>query len=293
MDTDLKKYLDCFMKYFSSFSRSMQLLIKLNEKLKLACLGSCLCIGESRALAIVYMVLALKHLLSAAVVSEYFGYLEKWQIPRKRKKLMELDFSLYQVNSPYGYCNAKAQQITEKKSEPIVASSKSTKQAVECSPAVSAPKVDFAIDFFNMLSMDGPSVNSSEAASADDNAWASFQSPEGSAADISGSTELDAQKTHSSSGIEDLFQDSPYLVYAASEKPKKDAKTNIMSLYDKAQEKYLIRSYLFDNIMKSVKSQQEEDEEKVSKREGLSSNNKDRKNNKKANVKWSKHSVTE
>ncbi|KAE9457590.1 hypothetical protein C3L33_10508, partial [Rhododendron williamsianum] len=173
----------------------------------------------------------------------------------------------------------KAQQFTEKKSEPIVASSKSTKQAVECSPVVSAPKVDFAIDFFNMLSMDGPSVNSSGATSADDNAWAR------SAADKTGSIEPDAQKTHSSSGIEDLFQDSPYLVYAVSEKPQKDAKTDIMCLFDKAQDKYLIRSYPFDNIMKSVKSQQEEDEKKVSKRE-------DGKNNKKANVKWSKHSVT-
>ncbi|KAF7121322.1 hypothetical protein RHSIM_Rhsim13G0139100 [Rhododendron simsii] len=45
--------------------------------------------------------------------------------------------------------------------------------------------------------------------------------------------------------------------------------------------------------MKSVKSQQEEDKEMVSKREGLSSNNKDGKNKKKANAKWSKHSVTE
>ncbi|KAF7119788.1 hypothetical protein RHSIM_Rhsim13G0139400 [Rhododendron simsii] len=105
----------------------------------------------------------------------------------------------------------KAQQITEKKSEPIVASSKSTKQAIECSPTVSAPKVDFAIDLFNMLSMDGPSVNGSEAAFADDNAWV------GSAADKTGSTEPDAQKTHS--GIEDLFKDSPSVVSAVLEKP--------------------------------------------------------------------------
>lgn len=56
-----------------------------------------------------------------------------------------------------------------------MASSESTKQAVECSPAVSAPKVDFATDLFNMLSMDGPAVNSSEVASADDNGWAGFQ----------------------------------------------------------------------------------------------------------------------
>ncbi|KAG5548960.1 hypothetical protein RHGRI_014362 [Rhododendron griersonianum] len=52
---------------------------------------------------------------------------------------------------------------------------KGPEPAVECSPAVYAPKGYFAIDIFNMLSMDRPSVNSSEAASADDNAWAGFQ----------------------------------------------------------------------------------------------------------------------
>ncbi|KAE9457712.1 hypothetical protein C3L33_10386, partial [Rhododendron williamsianum] len=96
-----------------------------------------------------------------------------------------------------------------------------------------ASKGYFATAIFNMLSMDRPSVNSSEATSADDNAWAGFQlAAEGSAADETGSTEPDAKKTHSSSGIEDLFQDSPSVVSAVSEKPKKDAKTD-MSLFDK------------------------------------------------------------
>ncbi|KAF7121002.1 hypothetical protein RHSIM_Rhsim13G0139000 [Rhododendron simsii] len=58
-----------------------------------------------------------------------------------------------------------------------------------------------------MLSMDGPSVNGLEAASADDNAWV------GSAADKTGSTEPDAQKMHS--GSEDLFKDSPSVVSAS------------------------------------------------------------------------------
>jgi stromal membrane-associated protein len=39
----------------------------------------------------------------------------------------------------------------------------------------SAPKVDFATDLFNLLSMDGPSENGSEVASNDDNGWAGFQ----------------------------------------------------------------------------------------------------------------------
>jgi stromal membrane-associated protein len=128
----------------------------------------------------------------------------------------------------------KSQQIIQK-SEPIVTSTEPAKQAVESSPDVSPPTVDFATDLFNMLSMDGPSENSSEAASAYDNAWAGFQSAaEGSAADKTVSTEPDAKKTPSTSGIEDLFQDSPSVVSAVSEKPQKDAKTDIMSLFDKS-----------------------------------------------------------
>ena len=43
-------------------------------------------------------------------------------------------------------------------------------------PAPTPPKVDYATDLFNMLSMDGSNENGSEAASADDNAdWAGFQ----------------------------------------------------------------------------------------------------------------------
>lgn len=40
---------------------------------------------------------------------------------------------------------------------------------------VSPPKVDYATDLFNMLSMDGPGENASGAASGDDNTWAGFQ----------------------------------------------------------------------------------------------------------------------
>lgn len=57
------------------------------------------------------------------------------------------------------------------KVEPVAAA-ESVKQVVE--PAA-APKVDFATDLFDMLSMDEPSANGSEAVTADDNAWAGFQ----------------------------------------------------------------------------------------------------------------------
>ena len=49
-----------------------------------------------------------------------------------------------------------------------------TKAAVNVAPASEPPKVDFATDLFDMLSMDEPTANPSEAAPADDN-WAGFQ----------------------------------------------------------------------------------------------------------------------
>lgn len=49
------------------------------------------------------------------------------------------------------------------------------KQAVNIAPASDPPKVDFATDLFNMLSMDDQTANTSEATPADDNSWAGFQ----------------------------------------------------------------------------------------------------------------------
>ncbi|XP_057460838.1 ADP-ribosylation factor GTPase-activating protein AGD5-like isoform X3 [Actinidia eriantha] len=129
----------------------------------------------------------------------------------------------------------KSHQIIQK-SEPAVTSAELAKQVADSSPAVSPLKVDYATDLFNMLSMEGPSENSSEAASGADNAWAGFQSAaDGSTADKTGSTKADDNKTRSTSGIEDLFKDSPSLAPSkVLEKPPKDTKTDIMSLFDRS-----------------------------------------------------------
>ena len=50
-----------------------------------------------------------------------------------------------------------------------------SKPVADTTPVATPPKVDYATDLFNMLSLDGPNENGSEAASADDNAWAGFQ----------------------------------------------------------------------------------------------------------------------
>ncbi|KAK7244383.1 hypothetical protein RIF29_39204 [Crotalaria pallida] len=99
------------------------------------------------------------------------------------------------------------------------------------------PKVDYATDLFNMLSMDGPSENGSvaAAATADDNNWAGFQSA--AEASTTKTSPLKAFETtpQSSSGIEDLFKDSPSMTPSlAPGKPEKDVKNDIMSLFEKS-----------------------------------------------------------
>ncbi|VVA29607.1 PREDICTED: probable ADP-ribosylation factor [Prunus dulcis] len=127
------------------------------------------------------------------------------------------------------------------KIEPAVLPAAATKQVVDTAPPA-PPKVDYAIDLFNMLSVDdGPSENGSDAASAEDNDWAGFQSAEkaSTAAEKISTAEKTAPSSEagshskSSSGIEDLFKDVPSLT-PVSEKPQKDLKNDIMSLFEKS-----------------------------------------------------------
>lgn len=60
---------------------------------------------------------------------------------------------------------------TSQKAEPVAV----TEPAKQVPEAASPPKVDYATDLFDMLSMDCPTDNGSEAASTDDNSWAGFQ----------------------------------------------------------------------------------------------------------------------
>ncbi|KAK6934320.1 Arf GTPase activating protein [Dillenia turbinata] len=102
--------------------------------------------------------------------------------------------------------------------------------------AASPPKVDYTTDLFNMLSMDAPCENGSEPASNDDNAWAGFQSAEeASKADKATTAAPVSSNSQPNSGVEDLFTDSPLAATSSiSEKPKKDVKNDIMSLFDKS-----------------------------------------------------------
>ncbi|KAK9212371.1 hypothetical protein WN943_001753 [Citrus x changshan-huyou] len=133
--------------------------------------------------------------------------------------------------------------------ESTVAPAGATNQSSDANLAVPPPKVDFASDLFNMLSGDSPNENSSEAASADDNLWAGFQcrsqnfssfkcgqaAVETSTAEKKDSTKAVESSPQSATGIEDLFKDSPSLATpSSSEKPQKDLKNDIMSLFEKS-----------------------------------------------------------
>ncbi|XP_060200441.1 ADP-ribosylation factor GTPase-activating protein AGD5-like isoform X1 [Lycium barbarum] len=125
---------------------------------------------------------------------------------------------------------------TSQRTQPI-AGTESAKQVAE---VADPPKVDFATDLFDMLSMDSPNDNGANAASVDDNSWADFQSAqEVLAAAKTGSAKSDHRKCQSASAIEDLFKDSSTMsssvsTSSLSEKLPKDVKNDIMNLFDKS-----------------------------------------------------------
>ncbi|KAF2314286.1 hypothetical protein GH714_025036 [Hevea brasiliensis] len=126
----------------------------------------------------------------------------------------------------------KPQQVIQKiesKAEP----GELTKNVATATPA---PKIDYATDLFNMLSVDGTSENCSEAASSDDNGWAGFQSAEEEpTTDKTAPTKVAENNTNSTSGMEDLFKDTPSMTKTSvTEKPQKDLKNDIMSLFEKS-----------------------------------------------------------
>ncbi|CAN1239143.1 ADP-ribosylation factor GTPase-activating protein AGD5, partial [Linum grandiflorum] len=126
------------------------------------------------------------------------------------------------------------------KAEPVIEPSESTKKAVDAAPSVTQPKVDYATDLFNMLSLDGPTENGSEVAASDDNGWAGFQTAvaSGEASTIEKADPpkiVEKNDIRSTTAIEDLFKDEPSTISpAVSQKPQKDVKNDIMSLFEKS-----------------------------------------------------------
>nr|CAD1819337.1 unnamed protein product [Ananas comosus var. bracteatus] len=144
--------------------------------------------------------------------------------------------------------NVSSQASSGSKAEPAIPKADSP-QAPETSPVNStppkvnttpapAPKVDYATDLFNMLSMDVTNEKGSESSSNDDNGWAEFQSTSEvlPAAEKTGTAKPVAEsKTQSHSGIEDLFKDSPAMTLSSVPmKTQTNVKNEIMSLFEKS-----------------------------------------------------------
>ncbi|CAH2069991.1 unnamed protein product [Thlaspi arvense] len=149
------------------------------------------------------------------------------QAPRTRNSISATRISL--PVPPQGPDQViKQQQKIESAAAPV----ETTKPAVNVAPASDPPKVDFATDLFNMLSMDEPTANTSEAAPADDNSWAGFQSAgSGQTAEKSVTAKPAESSSPPATGIEDLFKDTPILT--SQQAQQKDVKGDIMSLFEK------------------------------------------------------------
>ncbi|XP_017980519.1 PREDICTED: probable ADP-ribosylation factor GTPase-activating protein AGD5 [Theobroma cacao] len=150
------------------------------------------------------------------------------------------------------------EQVTPiQKPEPVVAPGEATKPAVETAPTVTPPKVCYATDLFDMLSMDdGPSENGAEADSTDDNNWAGFQSAgEASTTNKTAPPKAAESNSQSATGIEDLFNDSPpFTTNQVPEKPQKDVKNDIMSLFEKSN---MVSPFAMHQQQLSMLSQQQ------------------------------------
>jgi len=111
-----------------------------------------------------------------------------------------------------------------------------TPPKVEKPSVTPPPKVDYATDLFNMLSMDGTTEKESASSSNDDNGWDGFQS----AQPVPSSEKKDSakpaeSKTQSTSGMEDLFKDSPAVpLSSAPAVSQVNAKNDNMSLFEKS-----------------------------------------------------------
>ncbi|GAB4846320.1 hypothetical protein Ancab_025326 [Ancistrocladus abbreviatus] len=127
-------------------------------------------------------------------------------------------------------------QQDAQKSEGTGQQAESTKEVAETSLVAPSSKTDYSTDLFNMLSLDEPSGNSSDSVDNDDNAWAGFQSAgQPSTSEKSDSTKTAESSKQLASGVEDLFVGSSSLTSSAPRKPQKDAKSDIMSLFEKSK----------------------------------------------------------
>ncbi|KAI4321889.1 hypothetical protein MLD38_035217 [Melastoma candidum] len=163
--------------------------------------------------------------------------------PEERKKSGQALSSRYTVPStrisvplpPRGQEQVThASKLPEVVQPELPAVSVDSRKEVLGSQVMSPPKVDYATDLFDLLSVDSSDGNHpEETAPVDD--WAGFQSACATAVSEKEQTTSKTQDvvSTSNSGVEDLFKDmSP--ITPVSEKPQKDVKGDILSLFEKS-----------------------------------------------------------
>ncbi|KAI3686262.1 hypothetical protein L1987_79936 [Smallanthus sonchifolius] len=154
----------------------------------------------------------------------------------------------FQTHGTKNACTTKTSlPVPPKASEPVIRKAESavpSADIVKEADEVVSPKVEVATDLFDMLTMeDGPVKNGSKETSADD-LFAGFQCissatlrsavDETSATGTTCPSKSAVSKSKSTPEIADLFKDSsPVSQNNASEKPQKDVKSDIMSLFEK------------------------------------------------------------
>ncbi|XWS19535.1 hypothetical protein CRYUN_Cryun31cG0024200 [Craigia yunnanensis] len=117
---------------------------------------------------------------------------------------------------------------------PSVSKAESMKRDVKTTASVVPPKVDYATELFNLLSM-GDSRENDSTTSAHDNSWAGLPSTEAkSSREASDSLNFSQSKVQLEKGIEDLFRESATVKQKFPEKPPGDMKHDIVNLFEKS-----------------------------------------------------------
>ncbi|GFZ03118.1 ARF-GAP domain 5 [Actinidia rufa] len=168
-------------------------------------------------------------------------YVDKRWIPRDGKakpplSITEEKASVYKprpgISTGTGYSNRVNGSIEESKGHQMPNTTRSIPTANN--NGSTSPDVDYATDLFNLLSMDDTRENEAKSPITSYNAGAGFQCIFPSSTIWSNSVDSGEIKNQYDSGIEELFKDLQWVMPPASDEPAKDAKSDIMNLFEKS-----------------------------------------------------------
>ncbi|KAM7500836.1 hypothetical protein LguiA_025250 [Lonicera macranthoides] len=131
--------------------------------------------------------------------------------------------------------DSKLKEVHQKSEPPASKPELERREANNKIPVVtSTPKVDYATDLFNLLSMDDSRENGSTTLAANDNSWAGFQSTDATSAAEESVSSIEKIKNQPNSEFEDLFQDLQWVAPPLAKEPAKVVKNDIINLFEKS-----------------------------------------------------------